>query len=175
MYLEKNECGELTVGELMSFEGLILSTAKKYLGSQFSCWKEDIAQDVLFKAWKNRNQFNTGKGALSNWLYTMTKNACLDLKDRKINQTERFLFEDSFVSSHESDASSRFKSMKGAIKIALNELSFRDRTILIMRFYFNCSGKEIAAFLEVPEKNMASYMKRAKERLKDKMDYAQAA
>ena len=46
---------------------------------------------------------------------------------------------------------------------------------LIMRFYFKCSVKEIAEFLEIPDKNMASYMKRAKERLRILLDYAQAA
>lgn len=175
MRVERSVSNELTVEVLISYKGMILSTAKKYLGKQYACWAQDVAQDVLLKAWKNGNKFNPSKGAMANWLYTMTKNACLDLKAKKINNAELLSKEDYYLGTLESDASLRFSSMKEAIKLALNELSHRDRSILIMRFYFKCSGKEIAQFLEIPEKNMASYMKRAKERLKDLLDYAHAA
>ncbi len=175
MRVERSVSSELSVDVLISYQGMILSTAKKYLGKQYACWAQDVAQDVLLKAWKNGDKFNPSKGAMANWLYTMTKNACLDLKVKKINNAELLINEDYYLGSSETDASLRFSSMKEAIKLALNELSYRDRSILIMRFYFKCSGKEIAQFLEIPEKNMASYMKRAKERLRDLLDYADAA
>ena len=175
MRVERSVSSELSVEVLISYQGMILSTAKKYLGKQYACWAQDVAQDVLLKAWKNGDKFNPSKGSMANWLYTMTKNACLDLKVKKINNAELLINEDYYLGSSESDASLRFSSMKEAIKLALNELSYRDRSILIMRFYFKCSGKEIAQFLEIPEKNMASYMKRAKERLRDLLDYADAA
>jgi DNA-directed RNA polymerase specialized sigma24 family protein len=44
-----------------------------------------------------------------------------------------------------------------------------------MRYYFKSSGREIAEFLGMPENQVASYMKRAKERLRDLLDYPQAA
>ena len=175
MRVEKSVNSELSVEVLISYQGIILSTAKKYLGKQYACWAQDVTQDVLLKAWKNGDKFNPSKGAIVNWLYTMTKNTCLDLKVKKINNAELLINEEYFIDSSESDASLRFSSMKDAIKLALKELSYRDRTILIMRFYFKCSGKEIAQFLEIPEKNMASFMKRAKERLRDLLDYAHAA
>lgn len=175
MSVERSVGSELSVEVLISYQGMILSTAKKYLGKQYACWAQDVAQDVLLKAWKNGDKFNPSKGAMVNWLYTMTKNACLDLKVKKINNTEQLINEEYFIGSTESDASCRFSSMKDTIRLAMKELSCRDRTILLMRFYFKCSGKEIALLLEIPEKNMASYMKRAKERLRNLLDYANAA
>gem|GEM_PF-5124777 len=65
--------------------------------------------------------------------------------------------------------------MKGALREAINELAYRDKTMLIMRYYFKCSGREIAEFLAMPENQVASYMKHAKERLRALLDYPQAA
>lgn len=175
MKVERNECSEVSIEVLMAHRGMIYSTAKKYLGKRYLDWAPDITQDVLLKAWKNGAIFQTSRGTLNNWLYTMTKNACFDLMDKKVNNTEMLANDVFMISSNESDADVRYSSMKASVKLALNELSQRDRTILIMRFYFKCSGKEIAEFLEIPEKNMASYMKRAKERLRILLDYAQAA
>jgi RNA polymerase sigma-70 factor (ECF subfamily) len=175
MNRETNLSPELPVDELMSYQRMIFSTAKKYLGKQYASWALDITQDVLLKACKNGDHYNPSKGSLSNWLYTMTKNACFDLMNKKVNKSVLLTNEEYIISSNESDERLCSNSMKSTIRIALNELQYRDRTILIMRFYFNCSVREIAEFLEIPEKNMASYMKRAKERLKGLLDYAQAA
>jgi RNA polymerase sigma-70 factor (ECF subfamily) len=172
---DTNLSPKLTVDVLMSYQRMIFSTAKKYLGKQYASWALDITQDVLLKACKNGDQYNPSKGALSNWFFTMTKNACLDLMNKKVNKSVSLTNEEYIISSNESDESFCSNSMKSTIKIALNELSYRDRTILIMRFYHNCSVREIAEFLEIPEKNMASYMKRAKERIKGLLAYAHAA
>lgn len=42
--------------------------------------------------------------------------------------------------------------------------------MLMMCYYMDCSGREIAAFLEIPENQVASYMIRAKNRLKVLLD-----
>ena len=57
MRVEKSVNSELSVEVLISYQGLILSTAKKYLGKQYACWAQDVTQDVLLKAWKNGDKF----------------------------------------------------------------------------------------------------------------------
>ena len=48
MGVEKSINGELSVEVLISYQGIILSTAIKYLGKQYACWAQDVAQ-VKFK------------------------------------------------------------------------------------------------------------------------------
>jgi RNA polymerase sigma-70 factor (ECF subfamily) len=175
MKVEKGGAEKITVETLLSYEGMIRTTAAKYLGKQFGGWAADVTQDVLVKAWTRQDKYVSSKGELVNWLYTMTKNACLDLMNKKGNNVEALVFDVDFVSSLESDADMRYASMKGALREALNELGHRDKTLLIMRYYFKSSGREIAEFLGMPENQVASYMKRAKERLRDLLDYPQAA
>ena len=160
---------------MLSYEGLIRATALKYLGKQYGGWTADVTQDVLLKAWTRQDKYVSSKGELVNWLYTMTKNACLDLMCKKGNNVESLILDVDFVSSFESDADMRYISMKGALREAMSELGERDRTLLIMRYYFKSSGREIAVFMGMPENQVASYMKRAKERLRDLLNYAQAA
>ena len=175
MRIEKVVKNGVTEGMLLSYSSMIRVAAQKYLGKQFAGWAPDVTQDVLLKAWNRLDKYDKSKGELSNWLYTMTKNACLDLMNKKGNNVEALVFEVDFVSSLESDADMRYASMKGALREALNELGHRDKTLLIMRYYLKSSGREIAEFLGMPENHVASYMKRAKERLRDLLDYPRAA
>jgi RNA polymerase sigma factor (sigma-70 family) len=175
MRIEKGGAERITEETLLSYEGLIRATAIKYLGKQYGGWAADVTQDVLLKAWTRQDKYVSSKGELVNWLYTMTKNACLDLMSKKGNNVESLFMEIDFASSFESDADMRYMSMKGALRVAINELGERDRTLLVMRYYFKSSGREIAEFIGIPENQVPSYMKRAKERLRDLLDYPQAA
>ena len=175
MRVEKGGAERITEETLLSYEGMIRATAVKYLGKSHGGWAADVTQDVLLKAWTRQDKYVSSKGELVNWLYTMTKNTCLDLMSKKGNTVESLMYDVEFVSSLESDADMRYVSMKGALRDALNELGYRDKTLLVMRYYFKSSGREIAEFLGMPENQVPSYMKRAKERLRDLLDYPQAA
>jgi RNA polymerase sigma factor (sigma-70 family) len=59
-----------------------------------------------------------------------------------------------------------YKGLRKLIKSSLDRLSELDRTLLILRFYFNCSGREISNLTGIPENQIASRLLRAKERLR---------
>ena len=88
MSVEKVVKNGVTEEMLLSYSSMIRVAAQKYLGKQFAGWAPDVTQDVLLKAWNRLDKYDKSKGELSNWLYTMTKNACLDLMNKKGNNVE---------------------------------------------------------------------------------------
>jgi DNA-directed RNA polymerase specialized sigma24 family protein len=51
------------------------------------------------------------------------------------------------------------------IRRAMKHLNDRDRQLILYKFVFNLSGKEMAQLLEIPEAQINTYFKRAKMRL----------
>ena len=149
---------------------LVKKAAKKYLGKHYADWADDITQDVMLKALKNLHKFDDSKGSLAAWIYTITKNMCLDLMAKKINGLNNFALDENFILVCDTEKPFEIKALRSVIKHALAQLSDRDRTMLMMRYYMDCSGREIAVFLEIPENQVASYMIRAKNRLKVLLD-----
>jgi len=72
----------LRKGDMIAYETLfrlyynkLLHISKGYLGSIEDA--EEIVQDVFLKVWEKKDNFDK-IGNINNYLYTMTKNACLD-------------------------------------------------------------------------------------------------
>lgn len=108
----------------------------------------DLTQDVIVKAIKNINSFDSSKASFSTWLITIAKNLWLD-SVRKNNVREKFFkksqnsFEtstnqvDSFIESEE-------------VLSALKNLSDKLRIPIIMQYNLGYSYDEIAKHLRIP-------------------------
>jgi RNA polymerase sigma-70 factor (ECF subfamily) len=73
----------------------LLHIAKGYIGTLED--SEGIVQNVFLKVWDKRNDFDHVK-SINNYLYTITKNACLDLlKHNKIKSS----FSENYISINE--------------------------------------------------------------------------
>lgn len=79
----------LREGDMVAYETLfyiyyskLLHIAKGYVGTHEDA--EGIVQNIFLKIWDNKTVFDK-MSSINNYLYTMTKNACLDfLKHKKI-------------------------------------------------------------------------------------------
>jgi RNA polymerase sigma factor (sigma-70 family) len=163
----------LTEKVLMSYAPYVKQTVKKYVTGNAGFWVSDLTQDVLLKAWKNRHHFNPKKGDLSNWLYTMAKHAALDWNKKKSNSNVSLQPE--FFPIMENEPTYMRSLSKRELRAVMHGLCDRDRKLLILKYFFDCTGREMASLLKLPENQVASYLKRAKGRLKELLDYPQAA
>ena len=148
----------------------IQKVARKYLGVKFKDWVEDVAQEAWVKIIVNQDKFNSKVGVLDAWFYTITKNICLDLMSKKgndpfnkvdINNSLSIVSLDIFLFEIDENAQ--------LVERAIEKLSERDRLLLTLKYYKDQSGREIALALNVPEKNIPSFMMRAKARLKQEL------
>jgi RNA polymerase sigma-70 factor (ECF subfamily) len=160
----------LKTKSVYNHQELVRITAKKYLGKNYATWVDDITQDVMLKALTNGNKFDEKRGNLESWLYTMTKNLCFDLMEKKANSLRNITIDGNFVSFGYDNYSADNREMKRSIRLGLERLSKLDRSLLIMKFYFDLSGREIANMLNIPENQIPARMMRAKTRLRNILD-----
>ena len=166
--MERENCQ--AVGDVMNAilcqRELVKKTAKKYLGKYYADWVDDITQDVMIKALNNLDKFDVSKGNLNSWIFTITRNMCFDLMAKKANSLNNITLDENFILVYEMEKPFEIKELRRIVKRALDQLSESDRTMMIMRYYMNCSGREIAEFLGIPESQFTNYFYKAKTRLR---------
>jgi RNA polymerase sigma-70 factor (ECF subfamily) len=120
---------------------------------------EDIAQETFVRAWKNLKKFDTTRN-LKTWLFTIAKNASLDLLKKKKplafskiteaeNELESFLAP--YVASGElPEVSVDNKFLKGDLDAALSKLPPAYRAVLALRYNEHLKFREIAETLGQP-------------------------
>ena len=159
----------LSVSEtaVLSREGVIKTAVKRYLGNNYSEYVDDAIQDILCKALEKFSSYSSKMGSIESWLYTIAKNYCYDLMEkRSINLKWRVQLDDVYGLLDARDFCDEFCTERKLLRKALEQMQSKDRTILTLRFYFGYSGCEIARVMDLPEKHVAVHMQRAKDRLR---------
>ena len=102
---------------------------------------EDLAQDVFVKIYSKLDSFDESKASLSTWIYTVTRNTLTDYyRTRKVfaeipdEKDDGFSLEDEICN----------EEMLEHLADGLEALDERERDIIIQRFYYGKTLKEIA-------------------------------
>jgi RNA polymerase sigma-70 factor (ECF subfamily) len=149
---------------------------------------EDLVQDTLLKAWRNRESFE-GRSSLRSWLYRIATNGCLDfLASRKrvlsrdvplegaeppphvpwLEPYPEALLEPLSPSNASPDARVVAKErIELAFLVALQFLPPKQRAALILCDALDWSAKEAASFLEMTVPAVNSALQRARATLSD--------
>lgn len=138
---------------------------------------EDIAQETFVRAWKNLSKFDTSRN-LRTWLFTIAKNASLDMLKKKKplafskltkaeNELESFLAP--YVASGELPENLMDqKFLKGDMDEALATLPPAYRAVLALRYNEHLKFREIAATLGEPIDTVKSKHRRGLALLKNR-------
>jgi len=132
--------------------------------SRFHYLADDLAQDAIIKCIEKLDKYNPEKGNFKSWLYTVTQNLCFDAL-RKLDKMNEMPLTYDLVHMEDTTHLPDSEETK-RIRQAICYLAPRDRRIIMYKFFFNCSGREISTILGIPENQVAMYYKRAKERLR---------
>jgi RNA polymerase sigma factor (sigma-70 family) len=152
---------------VLNNEAMVRKAAKKYLSKGYDYWLDDVVQDILLKAFTRIEQFDENSGSLSSWMYTMTRNHCFDLMERKGNCLAIRVGADDVKNLSDSPSfSDEYGVDRRTLRKALERAGERDRIVLTLKYYFGYSGKEIAVLMDIPEKNIGMTVMRAKDRVK---------
>ena len=131
---------------------------------------DDLAQDAMLKSIKKIDMYDDTKGSFKSWMYRLTQNICFDAI-RKLDRIPTTSMTFDLPIEDEDIVIDEFEKKK--IRDAIRCLSERDRKMIILRYYYKYSGREIGNVLGIPERQVPSCFNRAKKRLKD--IYSQAA
>jgi RNA polymerase sigma-70 factor (ECF subfamily) len=154
------------MNELFSYRFFLLKVAKNNLSPTMHSWAEDIVQDAFLKASKNTHAYDEGKGKLSNWLAHMTVNLCRDFAKKKVNS--EVCCNEIFTVTSDSDWNSSNVEPPNLRKY-YNQLNPRYKKVLILKYTFKLSAKEMAKHLGIPATSVPVLTRRARLSLADIM------
>jgi RNA polymerase sigma-70 factor (ECF subfamily) len=151
---------------------------------------EDVTQEAFLKLVKSAAEFKH-EARFSTWLYTITRNLCIDQMRRASHRRHASLDQpsgthdrvvaDTVADQHPAASAERSavgSEMKSCIVRAVDGLPEEQREVFLLREVAHLRFSEIAVVTGVPENTVKSRMRYALERLRDALadfeDYARA-
>lgn len=135
--------------------------------------REDILQQVFLNVIASLDDYDPARSAPGTWIYTITRNAVIDYyrkKDRDSVLTD--LDEAAAVSTQEDDRLLT-QEMLETLADALEQLSERERRIVIFRFYHGLSAQETALRVGVSYANVRYLQYNALKKMRRYLDMAE--
>jgi RNA polymerase sigma-70 factor, ECF subfamily len=129
---------------------------------------EDILQDIYIKLHKNINNLNDNKKIIS-WVDRITQNTINDYY-KKNYRIKNINFEEYYENLTQDEKNNLNDEVLISIKKIISELPKNSKEIIELYEFKNLSHKEISKQLEIKENTSKSRLKRAKEKLKNKLD-----
>lgn len=125
---------------------------------------EDITQDVLLSFYKKQDQFRR-EASLKTYLTKLTYNRCQDYMRSLKNRTHEWLEKFTFRSKQSVEKQVTDKARKQDILNAVIALPIIYREVIILYYFNELKGREIAEVLQCSENTVHTRLKRAKDLL----------
>ncbi len=133
---------------------------------------EDILQDVFIKAYQNLRGFDTSL-SFSSWMYRIAHNTVIS-RHRKLQARPQSVYGDiatdileTVASELQTDAEVLLAGDRQVLMKAMNQLPLKYKEVLILRYFEEYSYDEIADIIKKPPGTVATWINRAKKKLKD--------
>ncbi len=126
---------------------------------------EEILQDVMLAVWEHAATFEA-RAKVTTWMLTIARNRAINATRRK--KLPVINIQDVFVTSDETgpmEAAERHDK-QNAVRAAIDQLPDGQREVLVLTFYHQLTGPEIADVLGISEGTVKSRLFRAKDNLK---------
>ena len=127
---------------------------------------EEVLQDVMLAAWNNADSFR-GESKVRTWLLAIARNRAFNVqRGKKLDVTP---LNDAFeIASEETGPFERVarNAQHTTLREALDHLPAAQREILVLVFFHQLSGPEVAEVLDISPGTVKSRLHRAKEALR---------
>ena len=127
---------------------------------------QDASQEVWVRVWRNIRNFR-GESAFSTWLYRITVNTCLSVRQKESRRDERELGDEMpYLSEPSGDADPEAAALNAErreeIQDALQHVRAEHRAALVLRHMEGLSYAEIAEVLGVPDGTAKGWVSRGR-------------
>ncbi len=148
------------------YEGKIFALCLRYLKQDADA--RDAAQEAMIKIYTRLATF-TGKSAFSTWVYSITKNTCLDIIRAQKPVSEMDSLPETRYEGSEFDPEKRLISQetKRLVMNIINSMPKDRRSVLVLRDIDGFSYEEIARILGITTGTVKSRLSRAREQFKN--------
>jgi RNA polymerase sigma-70 factor (ECF subfamily) len=127
---------------------------------------EEVLQDVMLAAWNNAASFR-GDSSVRTWLLVIARNRAMNTHRKR--KLPLVTFDEAFGALSGDTApleKVERKTRESKVRDALNQLPLPQREVLVLVFYHQLSGPEVAQVLGINEGTVKSRLHRAKEMLR---------
>lgn len=136
---------------------------------------EELTQDVFTRLYRRLDEYKPERGAFTTWLHSITVNACLNARRRWL----AWLSLDRAY-THGFDLSDERQSLDLALRNeeqrriwrAVQQLPFKLRAVVVLRYYHDLSYAELATALGCPIGTVRSRLHAAHARLREALEEA---
>jgi RNA polymerase sigma-70 factor (ECF subfamily) len=127
----------------------------------------DIVQEVFLRAYKNLSSFDT-KRSFYPWLYRIARNLCINTVKRASRRDTALPAEELIASNGPDPAAELVRSEEiKELHEALDKLPEKQREIINLKTFQDCSYAEMAEILDIPIGTVMSRLYSARLRLKE--------
>lgn len=135
---------------------------------------EEAIAETFVRLWRYGNNFNADRGtSLKSYIYSIARNASLDKlktihgEEVSLEAIDNFRFNDNVLDIEDFVVNQEEKSIVKEVIYGLDE---PERSIFVMRYFYELKVKEIADRLQLPAKTVENKLYRTKAILKTKFE-----
>ena len=128
--------------------------------------REDLASRVFQNVIAALDSYDPSRAAPGTWIYAITRNTVISYYREKKRDPELVEMEQ-FAAAAETEEHLPTSEMLEALADALEQLSERERRIIVWRFYYGLSAKDTAEKVGVSYSNVRFIQHRALKKLRD--------
>lgn len=114
---------------------------------------EDIAQEALSRAWRHAGSYDSGRGSVSTWLLTMTRNLAVDTLRRKGAEPadpRSVIFLDQPARGPVPEEAATIADQINRVRTALGQIPVEQRRALVLATFYGYTAREISAVETIP-------------------------
>lgn len=168
--LMKNSPDEGIQAAMELYMGLVYTVVSNKVGKACSSEEiEDCTSDAFCELYKKRNTFDTAKGSIKAFLCVVAKNKAVDLLRKKAIFSDTVYIEDDDIDiKAELTVEDEYinSETKRRLMTAINDLGEPDREIILRKFFFSETSKQIGERLDLTEGTVNTRTHRALKKLK---------
>ncbi len=147
------------------YERPIYNAAFRMLGNSDEA--ADVTQTTFLKAFENIDSFDVNRSFFS-WIYRIALNESID----QLKRGKRF---EPYVESPAEGSDRPFEraaqdETADRLQAALMDINEESRTVLVLRYFSECSYRQIGEILDIPGKTVKSRLFSARQQLKARLD-----
>ena len=126
---------------------------------------EEIVNDTMLVVWQKAHTFN-GSCKVSTWIFAIAYRKALKAMQGLDEPVESDFEQASGDMAHEPEHEIGHQQLQGKVGVALDALSFEQRTVVILTFFHGMAYEEIAETMACPVNTVKTRMFYARSRLK---------
>lgn len=133
---------------------------------------EDAAQDCLLRAWRGLAGYRPAAGAVSTWLYAITRHHCLNLLERAPPPAASLSDEavaDAVGHLAAPEPGGPPPDAQALLRRCVDALPAPQRSALTLYYYEDRAVNEVAAMLGLPEATVKTHLHRGRARLRQQL------